>query len=629
MDKLFGTPPNISYMDRAAPSASISHNRDEPPPVLFDIAWEVARKVGGIYTVLKSKAPVTMEEFGSRYAAMGPYNPDTAATEFEPVPAGPLTAPVIDIMKEKYGIVVHFGKWLVEGYPKAFLFDLKSSAAQLEGWRKELMPTFEAPWDNESNESITFGFQVGLFFKEFSNSHQKLKVIAHFHEWQAAVGLLCCANMNLPVATIFTTHATLLGRYLSAGRVDLYNQLQHLNPDEEASKRGIYHRHWIEQQAALRATVFTTVSEITAYEAELALKRKADVILPNGLKLDKFAAPHEFQGLHAKSKAAINDFIRGHFFGHYDFDLDNTLYFFTAGRYEYFNKGVDMYIDALAGLNDLLKQQGSKTTIVAFIVMPAKTNNFNIESLKGQSLIRDMKKTVGSIMEEMSDRIFEMVAKGHLPKPEELLTESEIVMLKRRIYTLKQRPSLPPIVTHNMVDDRTDEILCHLRRCNLFNNPEDRVKVIYHPEFLSSTSPILPLDYTEFVRGCHLGVFPSYYEPWGYTPAECTVLGVPSVTSNLAGFANFMKRRLDDAEEKGIFIVDRRFKTSAESVEQVTNIMWRFSQQDRRQRIEMRNRTERLSEMLDWRNLGKAYANARSLALERLSTQISKGKFNK
>eukprot|EP00026_Physarum_polycephalum_P003761 Phypoly_transcript_03775.p1 GENE.Phypoly_transcript_03775~~Phypoly_transcript_03775.p1 ORF type:complete len:686 (+),score=116.66 Phypoly_transcript_03775:101-2158(+) len=614
----FGTTPSNTFFEKGMEQHYRKTGQlDEGQPVLFDVAWEVARKVGGIYTVLRSKAPVTVEEYGSRYACIGPYNPETAPTEFEPIAAGPLTAPVIDVMKEKYGIIVHFGKWLVEGYPKTFLIDLNCSMDHLDMWRHELMPGFEAPHDNESNDSIVFGYQTALFLKEFAVANKAIKVIAHFHEWQSAVGLLVASNWGLPIATIFTTHATLLGRYMSAGGMDLYNQLPHINVDAEASKRGIYHRHWIEQRAAQSATVFTTVSDITAYEAELALKRKADVILPNGLKLEKFNVPHEFQGLHAKYKSAINEFVRGHFFGHYDFNLDNTVYFFTAGRYEYYNKGVDMYIESLVGLNELLKQQGSKLTVVAFIIMPAKTNNFNVESLKGHSFIRDMRKTVGSIVESVSERMFDAIAQGQLPRPEELLREEEIVMLKRRIYTLKQRPALPPIVTHNMVFNDTDEILSHLRRKNLFNSSSDRVKIIYHPEFLSSTSPLLPLDYTDFVRGCHLGVFPSYYEPWGYTPAECTVLGVPSITSNLTGFANFMKRRLDDPDSKGIFVVDRRFKAPHESIEQITNIMWRFCQLDRRERIELRNRTERLSELLDWKSLGQAYSSARTLALER------------
>lgn len=112
------------------------------------------------------------------------------------------------------------------------------------------------------------------------------------------------------------------------------------------------------------------------------------------------------------------------------------------------------------------------------------------------------------------------------PAPEELLSPEDQVLLKRRIFALK-RNSLPPIVTHNMADDSGDPILGQIRRVKLFNASSDRVKVVFHPDFLNSNNPILGLDYEEFVRGCHLGVFPSYYEPWGYTPAECTVVSLP------------------------------------------------------------------------------------------------------
>jgi glycogen synthase len=173
-------------------------------------------------------------------------------------------------------------------------------------------------------------------------------VIAHFHEWLAGVALVLIRKRDIGVASIFTTHATLLGRYLCAGDVDFYNNLKFFDVDAEAGKRGIYHRYCVERAAAHCADVFTTVSKITAYESEWLLKRQPDGVLPNGLNVIKFQAIHEFQNLHAKTKEMIHEFVRGHFFGHYHFDLDNTLYFFTAGRYEYRNKGVDMFIESLA-----------------------------------------------------------------------------------------------------------------------------------------------------------------------------------------------------------------------------------------------------------------------------------------
>jgi len=447
-------------------------------------------------------------------------------------------------------------------------------------------------------------------------------IIAHFHEWLAGVALVLIRKRNLDIATIFTTHATLLGRYLCAGDVDFYNNLKYFDVDSESGKRQIYHRYCIERGAAHCADVFTTVSHITAYESEWLLKRKPDGVLPNGLNVVKFSAIHEFQNLHARNKEKINEFVRGHFYGHFDFDLDNTLYFFTAGRYEYRNKGVDMYIESLARLNYKLKQSNSNMTVVAFIIMPAATHSFTVDALKGQAVMKQLRQTVADIQESIGKRILASAARGSLPDPSNLLSDEEMIVLKRRIYSLK-RDSLPPIVTHNMADDSHDPILNHIRRVRLFNAPSDRVKIIFHPEFLNSNNPILPLDYEEFVRGCHLGVFASYYEPWGYTPAECTVMGVPSITTNLSGFGCFMEEMITHPADYGIYIVNRRTCSVEESVEQLANCMFDFTKKTRRQRINQRNRTERLSDLLDWKRMGIEYQKARWVAVLRKWPEIS------
>jgi len=198
----------------------------------------------------------------------------------------------------------------------------------------------------------------------------------------------------------------------------------------------------------------------------------------------------------------------------------------------------------------------------------------------------------------------------------QFLTSEDQILLKRRTFALK-RSTLPPIVTHNMADDDKDPVLSQLRRLGLFNHPSDRVKIVFHPEFLNSNNPLFGLDYEEFVRGCHLGVFPSYYEPWGYTPAECTVMGVPSITTNLSGFGCFMDDNIVDSSEYGIYIVDRRMKSIEESIQQLADQMLVFCQKSRRQRINQRNRTERLSDLLDWKRMGLEYIKARQLALRR------------
>lgn len=578
------------------------------------------RKSGGIYTVISSKARANVQEWGDHYALVGPYNAATAAIEFEPLPPSHFAQQVIDAMRDKQGIRVHFGRWLVKGYPRVFLLELESGYAKLPRWRTELQGAVANEYDSEANDAIVFGFHVALLFGELCALSQGRFLVAHFHEWLGSVGLVLVRKWKLPVATIFTTHATLLGRYLAAGGVDLVGALRGgggLNVDFEAGNRQIYNRHWIEVGAARGADVFTTVSDITDVEAQRLLGRAADVVTPNGLNIERFVAVHEFQNLHKRYKDVIADFCRGHFFGAYDFDLDNTVFFFTAGRREYLNKGVDLMIEALAELNYMLKRDGSKLTVVAFIIMPGNVSNPNVESIKGQSSRRQVRETCDAISRTIADSLYEELLRGQLPDLSSLLKQEDIVNLKRRLQLVAQTTRLPPIVTHNIVNDSEDEILNHLRRCRLFNMKDDRVKVIYHPEFLSSTSPLLPLDYPDFVRGCHLGIFVSYYEPWGYTPAECALSGVPSVTSNLTGFASYMQKRLATPEEHGIYIVDRTTRGFEDSKAQLAGALWRFCQQTRRQRIEQRNKTEQLSGILSWDVMYRQYVRARNLALKK------------
>merc|ERR1719427_75206 len=277
-------------------------------------------------------------------------------------------------------------------------------------------------------------------------------MVAHFHEWMSGLGLLFCRRDHRDISTIFTTHATLLGRHLCAGSGDVYNNLDNYDIDKEAGDRRIYHRYSIERASATLAHVFTTVSQITADEAEHLLKRRPDVVTPNGLNVVKYTALHEFQNLHAQSKDKIHEFVRGHFYGKLDFDLDKTLYFFIAGRYEYQNKGADMFLESMARLNYLLKSSNSDTTVVAFMIFPAQTNNSNVQALKGQAIVKQLKETVDDIKDQIGDKLFDFCLRGKLPNNEELLNRDDLVKLKRCMYA-NQCSSLPPVVTHNMKDD--------------------------------------------------------------------------------------------------------------------------------------------------------------------------------
>lgn len=611
----------LEFLDRG-------HSANKENRYTFEVAWEAANKVGGIYTVIRSKAFVSTEELGDQYCLLGPYKEECARQEVEEVEF-PNNSPfqwAINALRS-FGYKVHCGRWLVDGNPQIILFDITSGAWKLDEFRHELWEKCSVgipQLDVESNDAVILGYMIAHFIGEFkvqAERHSKdnelndPKIVAHFHEWQAGVGLIALRTRLVEVATVFTTHATLLGRYLCAGKTDFYNNLDKFSVDEEAGKRQIYHRYCLERAASHLSHTFTTVSEITGLEAEHLLKRRPDFITPNGLNVKKFAALHEFQNMHAMAKEKIHEFIRGHFYGHFDFNLDKTLYFFIAGRYEFSNKGADVFIEALARLNHYLKSSLPDVTVVAFLIFPAKTNNFNVESLRGHAVTKQLRDTIDKVQVQIGKRMYDTCLAGHLPEGSQLLNKDEIVKIKRCLFSL-QRTGMPPVTTHNIIDDWNDPVLNNVRRCNLFNSVNDRVKIVFHPEFLNSTNPLFGLEYEEFVRGCHLGVFPSYYEPWGYTPAECTVMGIPSVTTNLSGFGCFMQEHIADPKSYGIYIVDRRTIPVENSIQQLAQYMYDFSKLNRRQRIIQRNRTERLSDLLDWRNLGIYYRQARIKALE-------------
>jgi glycogen(starch) synthase len=593
------------------------------------VAWEVCWQLGGIYTVLKTKAAAMLEKWGDRYCLIGPYNPHTAPMEFEEQPMYGSIRETIQRLQDS-GLKCYFGRWLVPGRPRVILIDHRCRYPNIAEdkylmWKDHHIST--PPGDGEVNDVVAFGFAVTEFFRRFTEVVKDRPILAHFHEWMGGVAVPRIAHLRIPVGTIFTTHATLLGRYLASDNPYFYDQLPWLNPDEQATKYNIYPRFAIERAAAHAATVFTTVSDVTSFEAEKLLGRKPDAILPNGLNIQRFAAPHEFQYLHSEYKHRIHDFVMGHFFPSYTFDLDRTLYLFTAGRYEYRNKGFDLYIEALYRLNQRMKEMLDPPTVVAFIVTRAQTRNINVQVLQNQSMFDELRNTCNEVQSQMGRRLFNSAATGRLPTYAELMPEDAQVRLKRAMHAWRKTYQ-PLIVTHDLVDDQTDPVLKHLRHRGLLNGPDDPVKVVFHPEFVTATSPTISLDYEQFVRGCHVGIFPSYYEPWGYTPMECIALGVPAVTTDLSGFGAYVESRLSEKEggrrrtdDGGMLVLKRRQRGFDDTVEALVHYLMQFAQLNRRQRIELRNRVERQGENFDWSVLVRHYDDAHNMALERTGSK--------
>ena len=593
--------------------------------VLFEVAWEVCNQVGGIYTVIRSKVPSVIEKWGKdNYFLIGPYFEDQAAAHFDP--ATDYSTPVgkAVLKMQERGFDVHYGQWIVSGRPNVVLFNPFSVYDKLGEIKHFVRQDYHIslPGQDELLDKVAaFGFQVQEFLRYLRNSELPGKnMTAHFHEWMAGLPIPGLRKENLDIKILFTTHATLLGRYLAMNDNRFYDHLPFYNWETEAQSFNVKPIVEIERASAHGAHVFSTVSEVTARECTHLLGRTPDLILPNGLNIERFEALHQVQNQHFKFKGKIHDFVMGHFFQSYSFDLDNTLYFFTSGRYEYHNKGYDLTLEALARLNYKMQQANSKMTVVSFFITRQPYYTFNPEVLHSKAMIEDIHRVCEEIKEQVGKRLYTNITASNgsyeFPDLKEMVDDHLRLKLRRNVQSWKTN-LLPKIVTHTLADDSKDEILNFLRTANLVNNRHDKVKVVYHPDFISTSNPLFKMDYNQFVRGCHLGIFPSMYEPWGYTPLECLASGLPSVTSNLAGFGDYVDRNIQGHEKQGMYIIDRKSKDFHQTAEELANILFKFVELTRRERIALRYQCEEASLHFDWSNLGKFYDKAYQMAAKR------------
>jgi len=591
--------------------------------LLVEVAWEVCNQVGGIYTVIRSKLPSIVKKWGDNYCLIGPNVHPNVSVEFEPTSdMEDVFGQAVKRMQER-GLDVQYGRWLVTGRPKVVLVNPKSAMNCLSDIKRDLWDEHHiATGDGNEllDQVLAFGFLTQLFFEELADIEKgkERNTLAHFHEWMAGMPIPIMRQKELPIGIVFTTHATMLGRYLAMNDPGYYEHLPFLDWEKEGKHFGIMPIVQLERAAAHGAHVFTTVSEVTARECEIFLGRKPEVILPNGLNIKRFTALHEFQNLHQRFKQEIHQFVMANFFHSYSFDLDDTLYFFTSGRYEYRNKGFDLTLEALARLNWRMKQANMTKNVVMFFVTRKPYHTINPLVLQSRAEMEEVRRNCEAITAQMAKRLFyatsSQSSSSKLPDLNGLVDDYWKLRLRRSLQTWKSE-SLPPVVTHDLKNPEEDEILQFVRMANLMNQEDNRVKIVYHPDFISTTNPLFGMDYRDFVRGCHLGVFPSYYEPWGYTPLECIASGVPTITSDLAGFGDYILQTMQNPERKGIYVVNRLNKGFDEAANQLCEYLFSFVQYSRRDRIEQRNRVEASSVGFDWENLTKHYEMAYALAM--------------
>ena len=589
-----------------------------PNAAIFEVAWEVCHQVGGIYQVLRSKAQAMRARWDGQYVLVGPLMPELMAIELEPEPAQDWLGDVVKLLQERGHGVVH-GRWLVGGRPRTILLDPQIPPERIEMVRHRLHRDHGIPpaRGNELVDTVLgFGHAVFEFLECAAEHAEDRRLIAHFHEWLGALALPLLKSAGLPYSTLFTTHATSLGRYVASSGQDLYDLLPDIDPEREAERFGIDTQHAIERVCANQADVFTTVSPITSEECTHLLHREPDLVTPNGLDLARFDVGAEFQNYHSQFKEQIHRFVMGHFFPSYSFDLEKTLYVFNAGRFEPRNKGFDLCLEAMSRLNAELRAEESEVTVIFFIVTTAATRSLEPQVLQARGILDDLNEVAQRIGNDLGDRLFRASAAGSVPPLDDLVDEYWRLRHRRLQHAFASKAA-PLVCTHVLENPNDDPILGHLRHLGLTNTREDRVKVVYHPDFISPVNPLWGMDYDQFVRGCHLGLFPSCYEPWGYTPLECLAMGVPAITSDLAGFGRYVQDVFPDHNSWGLQVLPRRGQRYHDAAADLTERIRAFCHLDRTGRISLRNQVALHSNAFDWSVMAGAYHRAHDIALAR------------
>ena len=586
--------------------------------ICFEISWEVCNKVGGIFTVVKSKAAKMVELYGDNYTLIGPYFASQAIGQFlEELPGENHKAAFEELRKE--GIICHYGRWMMEGKPQVILIDFvnyrdRANDIKRAMWEWYKIDSLSAGHDYD--EPVIWSYTVGMLLERLSKSIKEKKIVAQFHEWLSGTGLLYLKKKNVKIATVFTTHATVLGRTLANSNIDLYNVWENINPDQEVYKYHIESKHLVEKSSAAFADVFTTVSEITGVEASYFLKKKPDVLLPNGLDISKFPTFEEAAIKHRIQRDRIREFMLFYFFPYYTFDLEETIIYFIAGRYEFHDKGIDIYIKALGHLNEKLKQAHSKKTVVAFIWVPANFRNIKPELLESKILYQDIKDALEEVKDDVDKNIiYSFVADKKISK-EVLFNDDFLTEMKIRVARFVKKGK-PPLLTHDLYDEN-DIILKTIIASNLKNEDNDPVKIVYYPIYLSGADGLLNLNYYEAMQGSHLGIFPSYYEPWGYTPLEAGALGVSSVTTDLAGFGRYFCKDCEQSSNSGIFVLKRLNKDDDGVIKQLVDVMFEFANLSKEDRIANKMEAAKIASTADWKIFVHNYVNAHNLAVQKM-----------
>ena len=559
------------------------------PDYVFESSWEVCNKVGGIYTVLSTRAKTLQAVLPDRIIFIGP-----DCWGDKPCPYFKEQKTPLDVWKRqaaKEGLAVKVGRWTIPGEPLAVLVDFKPYFEQKNEiytrmWELYGVDSLHAYGDYD--EASMFSYAASLVvesmyrFLEGRNEGVKdgndldasvapLKVVYHGNEWMTGLGLLYIHTRVPQIGTIFTTHATSIGRSIAGNNKPLYDYLFAYNGNQMADELNVQSKHSIERQTAHYVDCFTTVSDITARECVELLDKPVDVVLPNGFE-DNFV-PKGATFTRKRKAARRRLLIIANALMGTDLD-DDTLIVSTSGRYEFRNKGIDVFIEAM---NRLLRDRNLNKKVLAFIVVPG---------------------WVGEPRQDLQQKL-----------AEEQLQEK----------TPKGKPLEVPMITHWLHNMGHDNVLNMMKFYDMHNREEDRVKLVFLPCYLTGNDGIINMTYYDVVLGNDLCIYPSYYEPWGYTPLEAVAFHVPCITTDLAGFGLWVNKVLGHPGEiqDGVKVIRRTDYNYSEVADIIKETVADFSNMTADEVKKARKQAEQISKKALWSHFIKYYYEAYDVALRK------------
>jgi glycosyltransferase involved in cell wall biosynthesis len=546
------------------------------PDFIFESSWEVCNKVGGIYTVLSSRAKTLQDEMKDHIIFIGPdFWKENESPYFKEEKS--LFAEWQWAAKEQ-GLKVRVGRWTVPGEPIAVLVDFNPFFEQkneIYGWLWENYQVDSLHAYGDYDEASMFSYAAALvvesIYKEFKL--QDSRVIYHANEWMCGLGALYINNKLPQIGTVFTTHATSIGRSIAGNQKPLYDYLFAYNGDQMAGELNMQSKHSIEKQTALYVDCFTTVSDITANECKELLDKPVDVVLPNGFDnsfVPKGAAFTRKRKVARKRLLEVANALLGE-----QLD-DDTLIVSTSGRYEFRNKGIDVFVEAM---NRLLRDRDLKKNVVAFIEVPG---------------------WVGEPRKDLQERLQNG---GQYDTPLDV-----------------------PQVTHWLHNMSHDNVLGMLKYYDMHNRKDDRVKVIFLPCYLDGKDGIMNLTYYDVVLGNDLCIYPSYYEPWGYTPLEAVAFKVPCITTDLAGFGLWANKEFGHYGElkDGVKVIHRTDYNYSEVADNIKDTVAEFSNMTPKEVEACRKQADTLSKKALWSEFIQYYHEAYDIALRKAEERINK-----